>query len=58
MSLQGAHCPKMRHLKIVHYRFYNSSALVPILSQSDSIQTLAHYVFSINFNILILLTCT
>lgn len=56
MSLQVAHCPKMRHLKTVHYRSYKSSALVPILSQPDSIKTLAHYVFSINFNILILLT--
>jgi hypothetical protein len=58
MSLQEAHCPKLRHLNIVHYRLYNSSVLVPILSQSDSIKTLAHYVFSINFNILILLICT
>jgi len=44
--------------KIVHYRFHNSSALVPILGQSDSVKALAHYVFSIHVNILILFTCT
>ena len=46
----------MHHLKIVHYRFYKSSVLVPILSQSDSVKTLTHYVISIHFNILVLFT--
>jgi len=38
---------------VVHYRVHNSPLLVPILSQTNLVHNLTHYLFQIHFNIIL-----